>query len=304
MFYSKHLWRLFWAHWGFFSLFIWLKFTEQTAETPKKSDASHFFLLPIELRQHLHRRVNGTGHTSPCCKSSSDTPFHGLVCFHQQVKLIHLNVSCCTCWVVSTGSAGVFWEIGNHNTGKHPGKSYWKSFFMLVAQLEDPEQRVGTVSPCPTACPNLAILVLYRYNCLPAWRCMCFTASSHHGLDEFRAKTQRRCLPRKEIQEGRTKRGLFFNMFSWQSPRGNSAGQRCPCGLLPSCRLWDERAGLSCLCVQRAPARTAVTARGTGSPLPARQRPPGCCCPWQHLRIPTGMQREAGLAPAPEVLLD
>lgn len=29
---------------------------------------------------------------------------------------------------------------------------------MLIAQLEDPEQRAGTVSPCPTAGPNLAIL--------------------------------------------------------------------------------------------------------------------------------------------------
>ena len=34
---------------------------------------------------------------------------------------------------------------------------------MLVVQLEDPEQRVGTVSPCPTACPNLAILASWSY---------------------------------------------------------------------------------------------------------------------------------------------
>lgn len=43
------------------------------------------------------------------------------------------------------------------------------------------------------------------------------------------------------------------NMFSWQSSCGNSAGQRCPCVLLPSYRLWGEWASLSCFRVWGEP---------------------------------------------------
>lgn len=110
-------------------------------------------------------------------------------------------------------------------------------------------------------------------------------------------------LPRKQIQEGPRNCGLFFHMFSWQSPCGNSAGQRRPHSPLLSCRLWDEWAGVSCLHARRAPVGTAVMAQGTSSPHPAGKNPPGRCCPWQELHIQTKMQQEAGLTPAPEVLL-
>lgn len=68
VFYSKLFWGLFWPHKGGVSCFIlrfWLILVVQTVEALKKTNTSHFLLLPIiESKQHLHRRVNSTEYWS------------------------------------------------------------------------------------------------------------------------------------------------------------------------------------------------------------------------------------------------
>lgn len=151
--------------------------------------------------------------------------------------------------------------------------------------LEDTEQRVRSVSPCPTTYTNLAIQISWFY-CLPAWHCMYLIDSLTMDLVSLWQK-----FSVVTIQESKYKKvletvGVFLPCFygsahvGIQLARGvlRASCQAAGCGMT----------GLSPgSCLQRDPAGTAALVQGISSPLPARKHPPGCCCPWSETHIQT-----------------
>lgn len=245
--------------------------------------------------------------THPRCRCSSDAPCHGSVCFHHQFEINHVNVNWCTCWVVPAGSAGLCWVNGNcYTVGT---LTPWEKLLEIIRilQLEDAEQRFGTVSACPTAYANLAILISGSY-CLPVWHCMSLTDSLAMDLvclwQKLRGVTFQESKYRKVLETV----GCFFHVFlamcTWEFSWLVVSSQ--PLAKLQALG-WEGRAvpaGPPGSLLQRAPSGTAVSVQGIPSPLPAGKHPPGCCCPWPESHIQTKVQQEAGLAPGPEVLPD
>lgn len=119
--------------------------------------------------------------------------------------------------VVPTGSAGMCWEnLPLYTVGT---VTSWEKMLETILhvdgwilQLEDAEQRVGTVSPCPTAHANLAIPISWSY-CLPAWHCMYWTDSLAMDLVSLWQKLSVAAFQESKYKKVLETVGCFYHVF-------------------------------------------------------------------------------------------
>lgn len=210
--------------------------------------------------------------------------------------------------VVPTGSAGMCWEnLPLYTVGT---VTSWEKMLETILhvdgwilQLEDAEQRVGTVSPCPTAHANLAIPISWSY-CLPAWHCMYWTDSLAMDLVSLWQKLSVATFQERKYRKVLETVGCFYHVFMaicrWEFSWLEVSSQ-------PLAKL-QAVGWVGCLASRQSfaesPSSDSSPGAGISSALPTGKHPPGCCCPWSETHIQTKVQQEAGQAPAPEVLLD